>query len=137
MDIFEAASQNKANVLEDLLAAGADPNQTDFDQKNTPLHYASARGNIDAMEILIDYDADVNARNRLGKTPLHTLILQRYDQVALWLIQYCNADPYLEDNRNLSPYDLSHNFFQTEIKNAIEKRGLDGIYSFDEKLSVM
>ncbi len=57
-----------------LLANGADPvygcvNLQDADG-NTPLHYAAATGNLQAMIVLMSYGADANLVNHAGKTPL-------------------------------------------------------------------
>lgn len=37
----------------------------------TPLHDAAWKGHIDAMQLLIDNGANVNARNEWDRTPLH------------------------------------------------------------------
>ncbi|MDA7676875.1 ankyrin repeat domain-containing protein, partial [bacterium] len=36
----------------------------------TPLHYASASGDKEIIELLIGKDADLNATDKFGKTPL-------------------------------------------------------------------
>jgi len=106
-----------------MLADGADVNERDFDRLATPLHWACGRGNLEAIELLIDFEADVNAQDKRGRTPLHTLIEMRFDTIALWLIQYCNADPHIADKRNITPFDLCQNFFKIEVDNAIANRG--------------
>jgi len=123
-DIFSAAERNDVVLLEQLLLEGVDINERDFDRKGTALHWACGKGNLEAIELLIDFGADVNSQDVRGRTPLHTLIEQRYDKIALWFIQYCNADPFIEDKRKVTPYDLSQNFFKQEIDQAIKNRGL-------------
>lgn len=122
-DIFTAAEQNNTKRLEQFLADGADPNQQDGERENTPLHWAAAKGNLDAIEILLEYGADVNAQNKHGRTGLHSLISERYDKLALWLVEYCNADPYIADKRGVTPFDLCQKFFQPEMEAAIKNRG--------------
>jgi len=102
---------------------GAAVNEQDWDRGNTPIHWAAARGNLDAIEVLLEFGADINIQNKHGRTPLHVLISERYDKIALWLIQYCNADPHIPDKRGVSAYDLAQHFFQPEIDNAISNRG--------------
>ena len=47
---------------------GSSPEDQDF---CTPLHVASANGDLVAAELLIQYGADVNTRDRNRETPLH------------------------------------------------------------------
>jgi len=48
--------------------------------ESTPLHYAVMKKDIAIVRLLLDYGADVNARNTLGHTPLHiaTCIGEKY-----------------------------------------------------------
>ena len=50
-------------------SAGADPHATD-DDGNTLLHHAAYGGNAAILRTLLGRGLDVNARNRLGYTPL-------------------------------------------------------------------
>jgi len=124
-DIFTAAEQNNVKRLEELIQDGADVNEADWDRGSTPLHWACAAGNLDAIEVLLEYGAEINSQNKHGRTPLHCLISERYDKIALWLIQYCNADPHIQDKRGVAAYDLAQRFFQPEIDAAIRNRAID------------
>lgn len=114
--IFLAAEKNDVKTLKRLIEEeGIDPNIQDYDRKATPLHWASNKGHVEAIEYLIDQGADVNMQNKRGRTPLHNLVELKFDKIVLWLIKYCGADPYIEDNRGLRPYDLALNWFKEEI----------------------
>lgn len=52
-----------------LLDFGCDPTRKDYDAR-TPLHLAAAEGNVDSLKLLLDRQADVNAADRWGATPL-------------------------------------------------------------------
>lgn len=55
-----------------LLDAGADPGRADR-QGNTPLHLAAAAQRGGVIELLVDHQAPIDARNRDGVTPLAVL----------------------------------------------------------------
>ncbi|WP_257295102.1 ankyrin repeat domain-containing protein [Endozoicomonas sp. YOMI1] len=58
--------------VDKLKAKGADINgPKDIETKYTPLHFAAAQGQQEAIDALIARGADVNARTRYGFTPLH------------------------------------------------------------------
>jgi ankyrin repeat protein len=62
------------SIIEKLLAAGADPNAPD-ENMNTPLYEIASSledfRSVEAAETLIQYGADVNARNLYGRLPIH------------------------------------------------------------------
>jgi len=70
-----AAGIGNPEITKLLIERGADVNSNPPLDGRTPLHYAagSAKASDDLLEtirILIDHGADVNARDKLGKTPL-------------------------------------------------------------------
>jgi ankyrin repeat protein len=54
-------------MLDRLLKAGADPNALG-PEGETPLMLAARTGNLDAMRVLLDHHADVNAKDKLRST---------------------------------------------------------------------
>jgi len=62
--------EKNAEIVEKLLAKGADVNAKDPRQGRTPLHQAADRGRYKTAECLIAASADVNATDNEGKTPL-------------------------------------------------------------------
>jgi ankyrin repeat protein len=66
-DIFAAIRSNDLATLKTLTATSA--NQRG-DRDTTPLMFAGAFGSVDAVQLLLDAGADVNAKNALGYTAL-------------------------------------------------------------------
>jgi len=57
-------------IVEFLIQHGAKVDATTDNERNTPLHTAMLGGEIETLKLLLDNGADINARNKLGKTPL-------------------------------------------------------------------
>ena len=68
-----AALAGNAATTRVLLQRGADPRRVDARRGATPAHYAAAFARVDAMAILCAHDAKAvrDARDRLGRSPLH------------------------------------------------------------------
>src|SRR5580698_8855310 len=66
---YSATRDNKLTQLKSLLNQKGSANVAD-DRGITPLMYAAEIGSPDAMRLLIDGGADVNAQNSFGSTPL-------------------------------------------------------------------
>lgn len=75
--IFKFASQNNAEELCKLLQAGADPNAFSLMDASMicPLHRAAETGAVACAQALVAHGACVNARDSLGRTPLHIVLL--------------------------------------------------------------
>ncbi|MBN2446205.1 MAG: ankyrin repeat domain-containing protein, partial [Phycisphaerae bacterium] len=80
------AARGGAEVVELLLARGADPNAADR-QGNTPLHFAADSGRADAAIVLLKAGADVNARGSSRWTPLLMAARQGRTAVAEVLVK--------------------------------------------------
>jgi ankyrin repeat protein len=66
--LHHAARKNHAEIVRYLLNAGGDVNATtDTACKGaTPLHWASSHGSVETAKILIDYQANINAREKVS-----------------------------------------------------------------------
>lgn len=64
--------ENKILILKKLLDKGLEINGKD-NNDDTPLHLMAAIADCESMRFLVENGADVQARNRLGETALHTL----------------------------------------------------------------
>nr|GEW28752.1 E3 ubiquitin-protein ligase XBAT33 [Tanacetum cinerariifolium] len=63
-----------------------------FGGLNSPLHFASAKGHIDIVALLLDNGADVNSRNYCGQTPLMQACRYGHWEVVQSLLLFrCNV----------------------------------------------
>jgi ankyrin repeat protein len=70
--IYTAAVYDKIEVLELLLAHGADLRER-ITHESSPLHFAAESRSYAVAKKLISLGVDVNARDELGHTPLHSV----------------------------------------------------------------
>jgi len=68
--LIEAAKNQDAALLQQLLEDGANPDERQADGA-TALHWSTYHEDAIAAALLIDSNADVNASNRLGASPLY------------------------------------------------------------------
>ena len=67
-----AATGDHADVVELLLARGADPNQRMGDD-NTPMHTACFFGASESARLMLEAGGDLNVPNRHGETPIEAM----------------------------------------------------------------
>ena len=65
----------------------------------TPLHQAAAKGDLEIIECLIRFGADVNAKTISGETPLMKAIAFYQTNAAIFLLKY-GADPEMINEVN-------------------------------------
>ena len=56
-------------IAELLLQSGAEPSIGDS-YENTPLHRAASKGHVKMVKLLLQYQVDVNYKDKVGNTPL-------------------------------------------------------------------
>ena len=87
---YQAIRDNDLTRLQAVLKSGANPNASDPRGGGTPLMYTAAVGSIEAMTMLLDHGADVNAANNVGATALMWGATDA-DKVRLLLARGANA----------------------------------------------
>jgi cytohesin len=73
---------NGDGTLRRMLENGADPNARAGSISETPLHVATRRRRVTAVEILLDHRADIDARTVGGKTAYAHAVRRGFDDVA-------------------------------------------------------
>ena len=90
-----AVEMNLPTLVRILLNHGANPNTpTHLDVGYyLPIHKACEKGNREIVELLSKADSDLDARNKVGQTPLIIAIRQRNADLARYLIlSGCNLE---------------------------------------------
>lgn len=72
--IYAARHNNSSGIIENLLKAGANVEQEPY-YISTPLIEAAQSGNFQAVRVLLDNKANINAKTRLGTPPISYAIL--------------------------------------------------------------
>ena len=77
-----AAYEGHKEIVELLIAKGADVNAKGVLDGNTPLHWAAGAGTKEVTELLIAKGADVNAKDQDDETPLDWAIHSKLTEIA-------------------------------------------------------
>jgi len=95
-----ASISGYAEIVEFALKSNASPNIVSKDSGFTPLHFAAQEGHKEIVQLLIDHQADVNAKDAYGNSPLWRA--GNKEEIGLLLIQH-GADMHQENNYDKSP----------------------------------
>ena len=71
--LLQACKTNNINTINEVLSKGCDVNFMDYDSR-TGLHIAVCEKNKDSLTLLLKNNADINLKDRWGKTPLDEAI---------------------------------------------------------------
>uniref|UniRef100_A0A0C9RWG5 Pyx_3 protein n=1 Tax=Fopius arisanus TaxID=64838 RepID=A0A0C9RWG5_9HYME len=69
-----ATCSGSSTIVEVLLKKGANPNEWDFRNEMTPMHYAAARNDLCSLRLLVKYGGNVDI-GLPGRTPLYYAVL--------------------------------------------------------------
>ena len=83
-----AAYWDSPEMVKFLLDHGSDIEEVTRDNEGTALHVAAEEANSNAMKVLLQRGANVNARDKEGSTPLHEAANKGYMKGAQLLIAY-------------------------------------------------
>jgi len=103
--VLEAINGCRTDVLGWLF--GLWPDKAVVNQKDSAglslLHIAAEGGNIDVMRLLTDLGADVEARDKNGKTPVFALANAGHTEALKWLVKERRAVIEARDNNGRTP----------------------------------
>jgi hypothetical protein len=98
----ECAVEGAERVVRALVQGGADINAHHGVKQCTALHMAARRGNVEVARALLDCGADIEARDRLGETPLRRSVNCDKVGVATLLVAR-GADIHSQGSKGRTP----------------------------------
>ena len=101
--IHSAIEQYNFETVKFLLEKGCDPDQYNDEEKELPLHMA-IRKNLEIVELLIKYGADLNFIASYVGSPLHMAITKK-NSLAMKLLIDSGANSEIRDTENCTPIE--------------------------------
>lgn len=89
---------------------------------DTPLHVAAYEGNREIVNLLISYNADVNAPNNIGATPLHWAALTNRKDIAQALID-AGAQVNAPTLQGKTPLRIAMEYQSRDAEEVLKKHG--------------
>jgi len=97
-----AAINGLTEICKQLIAADADVNKPGW----TPLHYASTKGHLDIMNLLLENNAYIDAESPNGTTSL-MMAAQYGTPEAVKLLLQAGADPLVNNSLGMTTFDFA------------------------------
>ena len=108
--LLTALLTGNMTVVRELLNYQSETNILDVNCQNnvqsTPLHIASARGDMELVQALITRNANINAQNEYGATPLHFASLNGRLEIVKQLLN-SGADIYIKNSKGETAIEIA------------------------------
>lgn len=111
-----AAAGYRVEIVQLLLASGADPNAAGNRRRSSPLHYAAdgfitgsawdEKRQVETIRCLLDYGADFQLQDLNGATPLHRAVRTRCAAAVRCFLK-AGADPTVRNKPGSTPFHLA------------------------------
>ncbi len=79
--------------------------------KNTAMHVAASSEALESIAVLVAFNADLNARNKWGETPLMVSTKFGHLETTKLFIESYNADLFAINNENINVKKIESYFF--------------------------
>mmetsp|Transcript_26936 Transcript_26936/g.56417 ORF Transcript_26936/g.56417 Transcript_26936/m.56417 type:complete len:625 (-) Transcript_26936:390-2264(-) len=134
-NFIKAAAEGDIDEVETLLISGdVDVNEGDYD-KRTALHLAAGEGNVEIVQLLCKYKANVNTKDRWGNHPLDDALRSNSEESARVLREYDAVRGLAQGDsdddstaRSRETANLQVNFDELEMVEKIGKGSFGEIY---------
>ncbi|XP_054749515.2 rabankyrin-5-like [Lytechinus pictus] len=98
-----------------------------------PLHHASEWGLEQVVQCLIEHQADINAKDSEGRTPLHIAISNQHPTIISLIMSHPLLDLTLRDKGGLTPFAAALTFKNNKAAQAILDREPRAAEQLDNK----
>jgi len=124
------------DVVRYLLEHGIDVDAQSNTEDATPLHQASSYGGFKVAQLLLDHGADINVRDKNGRTPLHGSVVDMADDLddyffdtVQFLLEH-GADVHALGNDHATPLHVVSESGGTRAARLLLKHGAN-VHSLD------
>ena len=110
----ECKMAESAAVVRALVEGGANVNACDGVKRTTALHMAARRNNVEIAEALLDFGAEIEARDSQGETPLRRAVNCNQIEVAAVLLRR-GADVHSRGSKGLTPFEAARSAVMKQL----------------------
>jgi len=122
-DLFTAAALGKADLLEGFLSE--DPQAVNRPiLGSTPLRLAVGSGNLEAVRVLLERAAELNAQDEHGETALHSATFGGDKEMVRFLL-VAGSDPNAQNDRGTTPLHWAVSNGHGDTVKLLLERGAD------------
>jgi len=120
LTLVQTLDRNDTKEFNKMIVTVEDANSARPDNNKTILMYASWIGNTEAVQVLVEKGADVNAADLSNATALHLAIWKDRTDIALYLLEH-GASAKAMSLDGMTPSDIAILRSNTKVKEAIDK----------------
>lgn len=115
--IHRSARQGEVGYIIQHISAGTDVNEVNNSNGQIALHYASTHNHLQIIKMLIDNNANINLKDKIGMTPLHLTALGGHREATKIIIN-SGALLNLVNIYGETPLDVTLKNFEIDSQNV-------------------